>query len=365
MVERLEVSGQIEGKESEFNEPVPDPQGQSPRNTKRGATPILSRAVKTGQGVGTGDAREIQASAQMRASAWEVGGQGFHGTIWNREQNLTRWPRVVWKQRHAWPPGRRQGASGASSTKNGEFNIHETSLTQLVHNGRVEWTLPPQLPWPQFLRLLRHPSPPKGWLEAAAELPDVQKRPALLRWIAQHRKTPMHLRAHLLPRLSIRALCDIAGDASAHPQARTMANDRLQGLWGGITSGERRALALHAPRQLWPSIWKVRDLRIIASFLQNPRLGYEPLVALIQAPLSAQHAEALTQSRWREIIPVAHQVLLAMDQTFRGPDCMLVLGHAAPWIRALPMDERLVASARIVHPPLRRMTRAWALPEPD
>ena len=235
----------------------------------------------------------------------------------------------------------------------------------MVHNGRVEWNLPPQLPWPQFLRLLRHPAPPKGWLEAAAEISDVQRRPALLRWIAQHQKTSMQLRVTLLPRLSIRALCDITGDASAHPQARSMANDRLQMLWVGVTAGERRILALHAPRQLWPSIWRVRDARVLSSFLQNPRLGIEPLVAFIQPPLSAFHAEALTQSQWREIIPVAHQVLWAMDQTFRGPECPLVLGHAAPWIRALPMEERLIAAARIAHPPLRKMTRAWALPETE
>jgi len=227
----------------------------------------------------------------------------------------------------------------------------------------VEWSLPPQLPWPQFLRLLRHPTPPKGWLEAAAELADVQKRPPLLRWIAQHRKTPAHLRASLLPRLSWRALSEIANDASAHPQARAMATERLQMLWSGITMGERRAFALHAPRQLWPNIWKVRDARVIASFLLHPKLGHEALAALIQPPLSSEHADALAKSRWREIIPIAHQVIWAMDLTFRGPDCGLVLGHAAPWIKALTMEDRLIASARIAHPPLRKMTRAWAIPE--
>ena len=29
------------------------------------------------------------------------------------------------------------------------------------------------------------------------------------------------------------------------------------------------------------------------------------------------------------------------------------------------MEERLIAAARLTHPPLRRMTRAWALPEVD
>lgn len=315
--------------------------------------------------MGTGNPFEIQASTQVNASTGKMSGESFQDSIGHRQEDFSIRPCIMREQPHPRPPGRRQGTPGTAATQNGKFNAHETSLTQLVHNCPVEWMLPPQLPWPQFLRLLRHPSPPKGWLEAAAEIRDVQRRPALLRWIAQHRKTPMHLRSSLLPRLSIRALCDVAGDASAHPQARAMANDRLQGMWGGITSGERRALALHAPRQLWPSIWKARDLRVIASFLQNPRLGHESLVALIQPPLSAAHADALTQSRWRELIPVAHQVLWAMDQTFRGPECMLVLGHAAPWIKALPMEERLIASARLAHPPLRKMTRAWALPVTD
>lgn len=221
------------------------------------------------------------------------------------------------------------------------------------------------MPWPQFLRLLRHPTPPRGWLEAAAELADVQKRPALLRWIAQHRRTSAHLRASLLPRLSWRALSEIAADAAAHPQARAMAVERLQVLWTSITTGERRSFAIHAPKPLWAAIWKVRDTRVIASFLQHPRLGMEVLVGLIQAPLAPEHADALAQSRWREVVPVAQQVLWAMDQTFRGPDCRLVLGHAAPWIKALPMEERLIAAARVAHPPLRRMARAWALPETD
>lgn len=142
-----------------------------------------------------------------------------------------------------------------------------------------------------------------------------------------------------------------------------MATDRLVNQWSGFTIGERRALALHAPRPLWPGIWKVKDPRVIAAFLQNPKLGHETLEALIQPPLSAAHAEALTQSRWREILPVARQVLWAMDHTFRHPECPLVLGHAAPWIRALTMEERLIVFARVVHPPLRKMLRAWALPE--
>ncbi len=233
----------------------------------------------------------------------------------------------------------------------------------LGHNGPVEWPLPPQLPWPQFLRLLRHPSPPRGWLEAAAELPEVQRRPPLLRWIAQHRKTPASLRMSLLPRLPWRALSEIAGDAAAHPQARAMAIERLQSLWSAITTGERRSFALHAPPQFWSHIWRLRDRRVIESFLQHPKLGMEALVAFIQPPLLPEHVEALVQSRWREVIPVAHQVLWAMDQTFRGPDCPLVLGHAAPWIKALSPEERLLAAARMAHPPLRRMTRAWAHPE--
>ena len=87
----------------------------------------------------------------------------------------------------------------------------------------MSWPLPPEIEWPRFLRLLRDPNPPRGWLEAAADLPDLRKRPLLLRWIAQHSKAPAHLRANLLPRLPWRALAAMAADSSAHPHAKTMA----------------------------------------------------------------------------------------------------------------------------------------------
>ena len=229
----------------------------------------------------------------------------------------------------------------------------------------MEWSLPPELPWPRFLRLLRHPSPPRGWLEAAADLPEVQKRPLLLRWIAQHRKTPEVMRMQLLARLPWRPLAAIAADPAAHPKARSVAVERLQILWGGMNTGERRSLAYQSPRQLWPMIWKVRHTGVIQAFLQHPRLDWGHLAAMIQPPLPSAHVDALVHSRWREIEPVAKQVLWAMDRTFEHPDCGLVLGQAAPWIKALSMEERLLAASRLTHPPLRRMTRAWALPELD
>lgn len=229
----------------------------------------------------------------------------------------------------------------------------------------MEWSLPPEVPWPQFLRMLRHPSPPKGWLEAAAELGDLQKRPLLLRWIAQHRKAPETLRLRLLARLPWRALAAIAEDPSAHPKARSVAIERLQVMWGGMSTGERRSFAYQAPRQMWPMVWKIPSAGVILAFLQHPKLGGEQLVGLIQPPLPPGHLDALVRSKWREVQPVAHQVLWAVDRTLGHPNNALVLGHAAPWIKALPMEERLIAAARLTHPALRRMTRAWALPEAD
>src|SRR5512145_2293974 len=227
----------------------------------------------------------------------------------------------------------------------------------------MEWSLPPAVPWPQFLRLLRHPSPPRGWLEAAAELQDLQRRPVLLRWIAQHRKAPETLRLRLLARLPWRPLAAIAEDPSAHPKARSVAIERLQVMWGGMSSGERCSLARHAPRPLWSLVWKVRHAGVLGAFLQHPRLGGEHLVAMIQPPLLPTHLDALARSRWRELEPVAHQVLWAMDRTLGFPEHGLVLGQAAPWIKALSQEERLVAATRLTCPALRRMTRAWARPE--
>jgi hypothetical protein len=233
------------------------------------------------------------------------------------------------------------------------------------HNGVVIWPLPPEIPWPQFLRLLRHPAPPRGWLEAAADLPELRKRPMLLRWIAQHPKAPAQLRNHLLPALPWRALAAIAADASAHPQARNHATERLQARWGVMTTGERRALAPMAPRQLWDAIWRVRDTGVLAAFLQHPRLNAELLEALVQPPLSSNQAQALQDSRWRGIVPVAHAVLVALDRSLARPGSGLVLGLGVTWILTLGPEECLVAASRLTHPPLRRMVRGHAAPLTD
>lgn len=217
------------------------------------------------------------------------------------------------------------------------------------------WALPPEVPWPRFLRMLRRPDPPRGWLEAAADLPDLKKRPLLLRWIAQHPKAPAHLRASLLARLPWRGLAAVAGDAAAHPQARQQATEKLQQLWAVMTTGERRSLALHAPRPLWAAVWRTPDVGVLLAFLQHPRLGLDPLVALVQPPLRPAQAEALAHSRWREAGPVAEQVLQALDQTLSLADSGLALGHAAPWIRALDDEARILAASRITTPSLRRM----------
>ena len=224
----------------------------------------------------------------------------------------------------------------------------------------MSWPLPPEVEWPRFLRLLRDPAPPKGWLEAAAMVPDVMKRPLLLRWIAQHPKAPAHLRNALLPRLPWHPLCAVANDPQAHPQARAMAVDRLQSIWPGLSSGERRSLGLKLPKRLWPLAWKVPDAGVIRNLLLNARMTPDGLVTLIQVPLTRAQEEALLHSLWAQFRPVIGQVLRAMDQTFASSECQLVLGQAAPWIKALEPEERLLEATRLSHPPLRRMCRAWA-----
>jgi hypothetical protein len=203
--------------------------------------------------------------------------------------------------------------------------------------------------------MLRQPDPPRGWLEAAAELPDLKKRPLLLRWIAQHPKAPAHLRARLMARLPWRGLAAVAADAAAHPQARQQATEKLQQLWVVMTLGERRSLALHAPRPLWPQVWRSPAPDVLAAFLQHPKLGLEALVALIQPPLRPAQAEALALSRWHDLGPVAEQVLRSLDRSLTLPDSGLALGHAAPWIRALDEETRILAASRTVTPALRRM----------
>lgn len=222
----------------------------------------------------------------------------------------------------------------------------------------LRWGLPPHISWPHFLRLLRHPSPPKGWLEEASLIEDVARRPQLLRWIAKHRQAPAHLRLRLLPRLPWRILALIADDPSAHPQAKSLSIERLTTLWNTLGSGERRSLARFAPKNLWLQIWKTRQVTVLKAFLEHPKLGIEGLLALIQCPLNSAQAESLLESRFQDILPIIEQTLWIMDQSFEWEPCDLVLGHAAPWIRKLKPEEALFVSSRMSHPPLRRMTRS-------
>ena len=222
------------------------------------------------------------------------------------------------------------------------------------------WGLPPDLPWAQFLRLLRRPDPPRGWLEAAAAMDDLRRRPLLLRWIAQHLKTPAHLRSRLLGRLPWRALAAIAHDAAAHPQARAQSLERLVQGWPGLTMGERRSLALLAPRPLWRLAWKSPDAGVTGNLLLNPKLSLDGLLALIQPPLTPAQAESLLRSHWRDSAILSMQVLRAFDKTLTLPESGLVLGHAAPWIRLLGPEEVIEAAAGVAHPVLRRLIRARA-----
>lgn len=219
------------------------------------------------------------------------------------------------------------------------------------------WGLPPELPWARFLRLLRRPDPPRGWLEAAAALDDLARRPVLLRWVAQHPKAPAHLRARLLSRLPWRALAAVAHDASAHPQARAQSVERLLQGWPMLSLGERRSLALAAPQPLWRLAWKSPDPGVIERLLQNPRMGLEGLLRLVQAPLTPPQADALARSLWKESSALAMHALRIFDQTLAQPEPALVLGQATVWIRALAPEEAIQAAASLSHPALRRIVR--------
>lgn len=220
------------------------------------------------------------------------------------------------------------------------------------------WGLPPDLPWARFLRLLRRPDPPRGWLEAAASLDDLRRRPLLLRWVAQHPKAPSHLRAALLGRLPWRALAALAQDASAHPQARAQSVERLVQGWPGLSMGERRSLALLAPRPLWQLAWKSPDAGVVGNLLLNPKLSLENLLALLQPPLTPAQAGALPRSQWSGSTVLAMQTLRALDKTLALPEPGLVLGHAVAWIRVLSPEEAIEAASGLGHPALRRIVRS-------
>jgi hypothetical protein len=58
-------------------------------------------------------------------------------------------------------------------------------------------------------------------------------------------------------------------------------------------------------------------------------------------------------------------VLQALDRSLVLPESGLALGHAAPWIRALDEEGRILAASRTLTPALRRMVHPRRDPELD
>jgi hypothetical protein len=177
----------------------------------------------------------------------------------------------------------------------------------------------------------------------------------LLRWIAQHRSAPVHLRTRLISRLPWRALASIAWDSSAHPQARAQSVERLQTLWTGLTIGERRSFAAIAPRQMWPMVWKVKDVDVISAFLRHPKLGLEMLASLVLPPISQAHLEALQKSSLSDYAPIIKQVIMAIDQSLQLPGHGLALGVAVTWLQKLDGSDLLQIYHMLNHPLLKGM----------
>ena len=99
--------------------------------------------------------------------------------------------------------------------------------------------------------------------------------------------------------------------------------------------------------------------------MQNPRLYEDPLLGLLHAPFHSAQLAALESSRFKEQEALARRVLEVLDHSFAFPECPLVLGQAAFWIRALSREQRLVVSTGLRHPALRRMVRAHSEAVPD
>ena len=314
--------------------------GTNPRARKAstitwGTGPVRARGVpdqsaawpsKVMKRVGGGHALQVEAPGQVHTASREAGAADFQGAVRHRQEHQAVRTGPPGQQVHPVPPGGRQGPSGPAPAQDAERTCHGTSVPESSQPQRQDCfrfigtmtgclAAAPQLPWPQFLRLLRHPAPPRGWLEAAADLPDVLKRPMLLRWIAQHLQAPTDLRNRLLPTLPWRALAAIAGDASAHPQARSHACDRLRARWAVMTMGERRSLAPLAPSLLWPAIWKVRDRRVLAAFLlEPPSHPSGPGGPGAERPDPGPRGSPAGIQLAGKLLPVAHQVLQALDR---------------------------------------------------
>lgn len=122
--------------------------------------------------------------------------------------------------------------------------------------------------------------------------------------------------------LGWRDLARLVNDPRSHPRLRASAEARLAEAIETLTQGERRSLARLATRALIPRLLRVRDARVMAAVLGNPRL--------IEADVLAIAGDAGTQPACLSQI-----ARCALWSARRGVKMALALNPACPPADAL------------------------------
>lgn len=206
---------------------------------------------------------------------------------------------------------------------------------------------------------LRAPGLPPSWLRDAAEAPAVKANVELQAMIARHPNTPVDVRVHFIRILPLLVVMNILDQADAGADIRFTCRAHLGNTWAAMSPAGRRQFAEVASQPLWELVWSSADEPALAAFLGNPRLTPQGLAELIKPPLTRAQVEGLAASRFRASQQVIFQVLISMALTFREPGTDLVLGLAAPWIKALTPQERLLLAPNLSYPPLERLAELW------
>lgn len=198
-----------------------------------------------------------------------------------------------------------------------------------------------------------------SWLREAAEAPLVLQDARLQVLIAQHRNTPAEVRVNLIRLLPLASVVAILDSHDLTPDTRFLCTVHVNQAWAKMAAAERQAFAEVATEPIWDLLWRTADATTLSGFLNNPRLGPLDLARLIQPPLTRAQAEALQESRFRANQDVIFRVLTAMALSFHDPGTDLVLGLAAPWIKTLTPQERLLLAPALSYPPMERLAELW------
>lgn len=169
----------------------------------------------------------------------------------------------------------------------------------------------------ELRQVLLNPHASAEVLDELARVRSITAMPAARAGLARHRRLPPATAMRLIPNLFWHDLLEISVDPRIVAPVRRVAETYLIRRLPRLAVGEKVTLARRAWGTVLEELRRDPDPRVIAAWLENPRLTEEPLVALAANPRTAPRILDLVwrEERWGRRYPVR----VALSRNPRSP----------------------------------------------